>query len=157
MKQTESAKELQASLYRSMPLYEHIEARVEALGDRVRCSVPLTAENQNHLGAVHAALQFAACEMSGALAVSRDPAIRSGGHRLVVKSLSIDYLKPALTDVTASAGMTDAQRVQLIRGLADDGKAEVELDIELADAAGQPVARATGRYHISVTRSDAAT
>ena len=154
MSQSEAAKALQSSLYRSLPIYEHIEAQVEELGDQVRCSVPLKEKNQNHFGAVHAALQFAVCEMTGALTVSQHPAIRGGGHRLVVKSLNIDFLKPAMTDVTASATITEAQRAQLIQALEGEGKAELALDIELTDAEGQLVAQARGLYHVSTKRPE---
>lgn len=152
--QSEAAKALQSSLYRSLPIYEHIEAQVEELGDRVKCSVPLKAKNQNHFGAVHAALQFAVCEMTGALAVSQQPAIRDGGYHLVVKNLSIDFLKPAMTDVTATAFITEAQRIQLMQTLESKGKAELALDIELTDLENRLVAKAVGQYHISVKRTE---
>ena len=154
MSQTEAARALQASLYRSLPIYEHIEAQVEELGDRVRCSVPLKGKNQNHFGAVHAALQFAVCEMTGALTVSQHPAVRGGDYRLVVKSLSIDFLKPAMTDVTASATITEAQRADLVQALQGDGRAELALDIELTDAEDRLVAKAKGLYHVSTKRPE---
>lgn len=155
MTQSEAAKTLQASLYRSLPIYEHIQARVDEIDDGVRCSLPLEPQNRNHIGGVHAALQFALCEMTGALAISQDPAIRNRGYRLVVRNLTIDYLKPAMTDVTSSVSITDAERARLLEALAGDGKAELELDIELVDLHGQIVAKAHGRYHLSPGRSDA--
>ncbi len=156
MSQSEAAKAIQESLYRNLPIYGHIEARVEELGQTVRCSVPLKPKNQNHFGAVHAALQFAACEMSGALALSQHPAIRGGGYRLVVRNLSIDFVKPAMTDVEATAIITEAQQQNLIETLESTGKAQLELPIELADTEGVVVAKATGQYHISRKREASA-
>lgn len=154
MTQSEAAKTLQASLHQSLPIYEHIEAQVDEVGDRMRCSVPLKAKNQNHFGAVHAALQFAVCEMTGALTVSQHPAIQGRGYRLVVKSLNIEFIKPAMTDVTATALITERQKTELIETLESSGKAELSLDIELTDVEHKVVAKAVGHYHISQKRPE---
>lgn len=146
---SEAIEELQSSLYGALPIYEHIEARVLGLEPRVRCAVPLKRKNQNHFGAVHAALQFAACEMAGALAVSQHPMVRADDLRIVVQSMNIDFVRPAMTGVEAIAAVSEAQARALNDSLALDGRARLELEVELADSGGNLVAKATGHYHLS--------
>ncbi len=90
--------------------------------------------------------------MTGALAVSQHPVIRSGDYRLVVKSLEIEFLKPAMSDVEASTTITRSQQEHLRNSLSETGKAQLKLDIELADADGKVVAKAAGQYHVSRNR-----
>ena len=143
-------------MHRSLPIYEQIQATIEELGSTVRCKVPLNPGNKNHFGAVHAALQFAVCEMAGGLAVNQSSVLRSGDYLLVVKSLNLEFLKPALSDVEAIARISKEQLSQIDQSLREQGKFQFELSVELVDAAGESVAVATGVYYASRKKRPAA-
>ena len=149
MSKSRAIRMLQDWLYRELPIYEHTKATVEELGSTVRCRIPLNENNKNHFGAVHAALQFAVCEMAGGLAINQCSAIQGGDFLLVVRDLNIEYLKPAMTDIEAVAKISEQQLSEIDSALRDDGKMELELGIELFDTEGTVVARATGSYYAS--------
>jgi acyl-coenzyme A thioesterase PaaI-like protein len=138
---------LQQSLYRSLPIYEHIGITVGALGSIVRCRIPLNHGNGNHFGAVHAALQFAVMELAGGLAVGQCEALRSGDFLLVVKRFSIDFLKPAMTDLEAVATIGNEQLRDIDRNLRAKGKHAFKLEISLINDVQEVVAFAIGEYY----------
>lgn len=149
MTDTSAIASLQSWMYRELPIYQHIAATVETLGETVRCKVPLNPDNKNHFGAVHAALQFAVCEMAGGLAVNQSAALRSGKYLLVVKSLNLEFLKPAMSDIQAIAHISRQQLTEIDHSLHRSGKVQFELRIDLVDVGDIKVATATGVYYAS--------
>ena len=149
MTKTNAIESLQRWLFRELPIYEHIGATVEQIGATVCCRVPLNKDNRNHFGAVHAALQFAVCEMAGGLAINQSPSIRSGEYLPVVKSLNLEFLKPAMSDVEAVATISDQQLSEIEDSLRANGKVQFELVITLRDQEDIAVAKATGVYYAS--------
>ena len=147
VKEASSLKRLQQSLYRNLPIYEHVGITVGALGSNVRCRVPLSPENENHFGAVHAAIQFAVMELAGGLASGQCETLKNGDFLLVVKRFSIEFLKPAMTDLTAVTSITDDQIQDIDRALQEKGRHAFELEISLLNESHQMVAIATGEYH----------
>jgi acyl-coenzyme A thioesterase PaaI-like protein len=142
-----SIERLQRSLYRNLPIYEHVGVAVGELGLTVRCRVPASRENGNHFGAVHAAIQFAVTELAGGLAAGQCEELKSGKFLLVVKSFNIRFLKPAMTDLEAVATVTKEQLRDIDRNLQHKGRHAFEIEISLLDDAQQVVALATGEYH----------
>jgi len=145
---------LQRWLWKNLPIYQHIGATVEELGETTRCRVPLNHNNQNHFNAVHAALQFAVMEMAGGLAGNRSPVISSENNLLVVKSLKIEFVKPAFSAVEAVVHLSDSELKDMEETLLKEGKVEFELDCDLVDESGQVVSRSVAVYHASTRKAD---
>lgn len=145
---------LQKWLLRNLPIYDHIGATVEEIGETTRCRVPLNSKNKNHFGAVHAALQFAVMEMAGGLAGNRSSEISSGNYLLVVKSLKIEFVKPALSDVEAVVYLSDTKLSEIEESLRSEGKVEFELDCELLDESGEVASKSVAVYYASKRKAD---
>lgn len=149
----ETLEKLQASLYRQLPLYEHVGLTVLEAGNRNRFRVPLNERNKNHFGSVHAALQWAVAEAAGGIAGATLTALnKNSEYFLVVKQVTIDFLKPAMTDVDALVIITDEQIAAIDRGLAAHGKVEWILNCEIKNTRDEVVARTTATYYASKQR-----
>jgi acyl-coenzyme A thioesterase PaaI-like protein len=140
--------EIQDLLYRVCPLYAHMGLSVEHARDGLyRCRVPLTAANINHLGTVHAALQWALAEVLGGLAIlSIFPPARFARLYAAVVSTESEFLKPARGALVAEARLpTEAQdRVRAAVDGGDEGRFELDTAVRLED--GSLVARLRATY-----------
>jgi acyl-coenzyme A thioesterase PaaI-like protein len=57
-------------LWKKAPIYKHIGLTVESAGNGVySCRIPLNVQNGNHIGTIHACIQWAAAEMLGGLSI----------------------------------------------------------------------------------------
>ena len=112
---------------------------------RAVCRVPLEG-NGNHLRTMYAGVLFTVAEvLGGAICL---PSFDMARFYPVVKSVRIDFRKPARTDVLATAELP-ASRVAEIAAAADEhGKAEFTLDATLTDDAGIVVATTEGVYQL---------
>ena len=144
-----SEAELEAWLRSVLPLYEYIGLRIDSWGEAIQCSVPLTPENRNHFGAMHAAVQWAVAETVGGVAYFAH-ADELGDCWVAVRAVTIEFRRPAMTDVRARArfGTTDAEKLRA--ELEATGRAQYVVEIELLDANDAQIATATGRYHLRV-------
>lgn len=108
-------------------------------------AVPIDG-NGNHFGVMYAGVLFTVGEvLGGALSMVT---FDMSAYFPLVKSLTIDFLKPAGSAVTASTSL-DLRDAAKLQALADEqGKAEFQLVAELHDEAGTLVARTTGTYQI---------
>ncbi len=142
-----SEAELQTWLRKKLPLYGFIGLTVDSWGETLQCSVPLSPENRNHFGGMHAAVQWALAETLGGVAYFAH-AEELGDCWVAVRGVSIVFLKPAMTDVRATArfGRADAMRIKA--QLEGRQKAEYTLDIELLDSDDDAIATAKGRYYL---------
>ena len=139
--------ELQAYLWKILPIYAYIGLIVESCGSVVQCSVPMIDPNRNHLGGMHAAVQWAVAEMLGGVAYYAHKA-ELGECWAVVRDVSISFLKPAMTDIRARASFGEAEVAQIKAQLDAAGKAEFVLDIELLDATNTLVTTGRGKYYL---------
>lgn len=114
---------------------------------RIVCWVPL-AGNGNHLGTMYAGVLFTVAEvLGGGICL---PSFDLTRYYPVVKSVRIDFRKPARTDVLAEATLSP-ERVAAIKAAADEhGKAEFQLTATLADNDGTVVATTEGTYQLRV-------
>jgi acyl-coenzyme A thioesterase PaaI-like protein len=136
--------ELEARLHGLLPLYGHIGLRIVSLGDVLACTVPFTEANANHLGAVHAAVQWAAAEALGGLAYFAHPEF--GECWIAVRDVSIDFKRVARTALRAEA-VFDAPMVRDVAAqLAAHGRADYEIHMMLRDTSGGVVTTAVGHY-----------
>ncbi|WP_169577470.1 PaaI family thioesterase [Sinimarinibacterium sp. CAU 1509] len=153
----EREKELQSWFRTTCPLFDHIGLVVESASDGVfRCTVPLTPENSNHFDTVHAAIQWASAEVLGGLVVmSIVPLERRTQTFAAVRSVNIEFLRPARTSIVAETRFDPAESVA-IRAALDEGRnSEFSLESTVRDATGEPVAIAQARYVLRPWRQSA--
>lgn len=111
-----------------------------------RCFVPLGSNTGNHVNTVHAAIQWAAAEPLGGLIVLSKRTDEK--YVPVIRSLEIDFRRPALTDITSEASFSAEQVEAMNAALDATGRYDFELDSVVRDTAGEVVTRATGCYAI---------
>ena len=130
-----------------LPVYEFMDLKVLSVSQGVyKCRVPLSENTGNHINTVHAAFQWASAEMLGGLVVLSN---RTDEKFVpVVKSLSIDFKQPALTDVTAEARFSMERVAAMNAALESTGRYDFDLASVIRDSAGLVVAEAVGRYAV---------
>lgn len=147
--------QIQELLYRVCPLYAHIGLSVEHARDGLyRCRVPLTPTNINHLGTVHAALQWALAEVLGGLAVlSIFPPERFAKLYAAVTWAETDFIKPARGALVAEARLDSGEqdRVRAAVDGGDEGRFGLETAVCLED--GSVVARLRAKYIVRPKRA----
>jgi thioesterase domain-containing protein len=111
----------------------------------VKAEVPFEG-NGNHFGAMYAGVLFTVGELiGGPLAMAT---FDMGQYFPLVKSLNIEFLKPASTKVTSETRL-DLEEAAKLQAVADEtGKAEFQLVSEIRDENDVLVARTTGTYQI---------
>ena len=138
--------EAEAQYKKSCPLYEFFGLTVlEMSEESFKVSMPLNDATCNHVGMIHAGVLFAAGEILGGMVVSKhlaDPA----RFQPVVRDLKIEFLKPALTEVTASAHFDSTKAAAMNRELDASGRFDFVLEAELRDTHNQVVAKTTANY-----------
>lgn len=100
--------------------------------------------NQNHVNTMYAGALFTLAEIpGGALFLS---AFDMTKYYPIVADMNIKFLKPATTDITIKATLSE-EEIQRISVEADtNGKAVFNLELDLIDANDQVVAQTTGVY-----------
>lgn len=102
--------------------------------------------NGNHFGTMYAGVLFTVGEvLGGALSMAT---FDMSTYVPLVKSMTIDFLKPARSKVRASTSLDEATIEQLKATADAHGKAEFPLVAELHDEDGVLVGRTTGNYQI---------
>jgi thioesterase domain-containing protein len=102
--------------------------------------------NSNHLGTMYAGTLFAVAEVLGGAIVAASFDVAKVYP--VVKSLKIDYRRPARDAVTAKASISEAQIAELTAAAQTAGKAQCKLTAQIFDTSGQLVAETEGDYQI---------
>jgi len=140
--------ELQALLYQSCPLYRHMGLTVESARDGTyRCRVPMEARNSNHLGTIHAALQWGAAEVLGGLVALTSFELQQFAHIfLAVKSATIEFARPARTAIFAEASIGLAERERIKAVVTAGQEASFTLDIAIRSESGETVATMNAAY-----------
>ncbi|MCG8315606.1 MAG: DUF4442 domain-containing protein [Pseudomonadales bacterium] len=101
--------------------------------------------NQNHVGIMYAGALFTLAEIpGGAIFMS---AFDMTKYYPIVSDMSIKFLKPALTDVTCEATLSEEEIQRVTTEAEENGKSKFELTTVLKDASGEIVATTTGTYH----------
>lgn len=102
--------------------------------------------NRNHVGTAYAGSLFSVAEvLGGILALS---SLSLEGYAPVVKSVTINYLRPALTDVRATVEMSAAEIARVLAEATAVGKSNYELVVNVTDENGVTVATTTGEYQL---------
>lgn len=148
---------VQEFLWRSCPIYHHIGLVIESMRDGIyRCRVPLTPQNGNHLNTVHAAIQWAAAELPGGLVVAAifDPGQLTKTNFVAVRSVSIEFLRPARTAITAEAVLGMQEAMEIKRLVTEGESAAFRLHTVVRNDSGETVATADAEYVIRPQRAD---
>lgn len=106
--------------------------------------------NQNHVGTMYAGALFAIAEVpGGALAVQLfDPT----KYYPVIKDMSVDYRRPARTDVTVTAAIPPDEVERILAVVEVEGKADFVMTHEVTDADGVVVMTSVGNYQLRAYR-----
>lgn len=141
----------QQFLYQSFPIIRELGITIEFLdADTVETALPFSAMARNHLDTVYAGVQFTVMEVTGGIIFAAGFDI--GTYFIVVKEMTIKYLKAARGDLRCRCVFTTADRTSLLASLEKEGKATWVLPIELMDSQGDMVATAEAHYFISPQR-----
>jgi thioesterase domain-containing protein len=118
---------------------------IEVRPGLVRSSVPFEG-NGNHFGVMYAGVVFTVAEvLGGAMHFATFDATT---HYPLVRSLTIDFLKPGRGDLVASASLDEAT-IERVRAEAATGvKAAFVLEAEVVGEDGIVVAKTHGDYQI---------
>lgn len=118
---------------------------VEAGRNTVAARLP-AGPNGNHFGTTYAGSLFTVAEVLGGLYASTSLVLE--GAVPLIKSMTIDFLRPATTDVVARTTLADEVIERVLAQTAERGKSDFELVAEVSDAQGTVVARTTGLYQL---------
>jgi acyl-coenzyme A thioesterase PaaI-like protein len=120
--------------------------QVLAMRDRyVKILMPLEG-NVNHVGIMYAGSLFTIGEcMGGAIYGAAFDVQR---FFPIVKEVTIQFRRPAVTDVTLELEMSEEEANKIQQEAEEAGKADFTLDLELKDTAGETVCRVSGIWQI---------
>ena len=136
---------MNAGLEQLVPRAHQMGVRfVELRPGYVRAELPVEG-NTNHVGTIYAGVIFTLAEvLGGAMHVATFDVTT---HYPIVRSMTIDFVAPGTTALTAVASLSDDE-IAAVRSAAANGKASFVLVAEVTDVAGTVVARTTGNYQI---------
>lgn len=109
----------------------------------VKMKIPFEG-NQNHVGMMYAGALFTLAEIpGGALFMS---AFDMSKFFPIVTEMNIKYLKPAMTDITVEASLSEEEIARITEEAEANGKAKFVLDLELKDANNEVVSITSATY-----------
>lgn len=139
--------ELEEWTRENLPIYEFMNLKILSASEGLyKCCVPLSRNTGNHINTVHAAFQWASAEILGGLVVLSTRTDEK--YVPVVKSLSIEFERPALTDISSEAVFSGEQVETMNTALESTGRYDFELASLIRNLEGEVVARALGHYAV---------
>ncbi len=99
----------------------------------VRYRLPLTSMHVNHVGIMYAGSFFVFGESTGASLIK---CTYGTAYVPIIKSVSIDYLKPATTDLIIDISMTEEEAKERIAYVEEHGKGQYPMTIPIMTADG---------------------
>jgi thioesterase domain-containing protein len=130
----------------SIPLVESTRIEIVELEPGYAKTTAPFEGNGNHLGTMYAGVLFTVAEVIGGVmaAVTFD----MSRYLPVVKSMEIDFKRPARADVFAEARLEQDVIDGAIAGADEHGKAPYELRATVSTADGEIVAQTVAQYQI---------
>ena len=129
-----------------IPILDAMQVEVVEL-ERTSVAARIPAgPNVNHFGTAYAGSLFTVAEVLGGL--QPRPSLAAEGGVPLIKSMTIDFLRPATTDVVSRASITEDEIARILAEYAERGKSDFELVAEVTDEAGTVVARTRGLYQL---------
>jgi len=146
--------DIQAALHEYFPLYRHIGLVVETARDGwYRCSLPFEPKNTNHIGTIHAALQWAAAEVLGGLVVFASFELSEFGQvYAAVCGATVEFMRPARTSITAEAFLEPKENERIRQEVLAGREARFSLDVGVHSTSGEVVAKFRGDYIVRPRR-----
>ena len=131
----EKFKEYIPLLEGTIQIIKEMGIHIEEMRDRyVKVVLPL-APNLNHIGTMYAGSLFTVGEyLGGPMFVASFDHTK---YYPIVKALSIQYRRPATTDVTVEASLSKEEVAAVQKEADANGKADWKMDLELKDKSGQ--------------------
>jgi acyl-coenzyme A thioesterase PaaI-like protein len=111
----------------------------------VRAEVPFEG-NGNHFGVIYAGVIFTVAEVLGG--AIHFATFDAATHYPLVRSLTIDFLAPGKSRLSASATLDDAEIARIRAAATPDAKVAFVLDAEVVGEDGTLVARTHGDYQL---------
>ncbi len=102
--------------------------------------------NSNHINTMHAGALFTLAELPGG--VISFTSFDMDKFYPIVKDMQIAFKRPATTDITAEARLSDTEIERIRADAQAKGKADFVLFCELKDSAGTVVAIGTGNFQL---------
>lgn len=99
----------------------------------VRYRLPLTSMHVNHVGIMYAGSFFVFAESTGASLIK---CTYGTEYVPIIKSVSIDYLKPASTDLVIDISMTEEEAKERIAYVEEHGKGQYPMTVPVMTADG---------------------
>lgn len=129
-----------------IPIFRAMEVEiVEAGRTTVAARLP-AGPNSNHFGTTYAGCLFSVAEVLGGVYASTSLVLE--GAVPLVKQVTIDFLRPATTTVTARSTLSEETIARVLAETEERGKSDFLLETEVTDEQGTVVARTTGTYQL---------
>lgn len=130
-------------------IYDYIDLKYRCEPDGRYCvHVPLTEKTANHFQSFHAAFQFAAAESLGGIVIFETRKDRA--YTPLVRSVSIDFKKPAMTDLFAEAVFSKQQSKSMNAAMESTGRYDFPLTIEIKNTVNEVVSILTADYAVRI-------
>lgn len=107
--------------------------------------LPVDPLHMNHVGIVYAGSYFMLAEASGASLLK---CTYGSKYVAIIKSASLDYLRPAKTDLVVDISMTEEEAEERIAYVKEHGKGRYPMDIPVMDANGEHCATVSVVYYL---------
>ncbi len=134
--------EVTAHVRTMIPIFDAMQVEiVEAGRTTVAARLP-SGPNVNHFGTTYAGSLFSVAEVLGGGVYASTSLVLEGAVPLV-KQVTIDFLRPATTDVVARATLSEETIARVLAETEATGKSDFVLDADVTDEQGTVVARTT--------------
>ena len=144
-----SPEEARVFIEKPFAFVERIGLRALVMEPRhIKLRLPLE-DNVNHIGSIYAGALFTVAELpGGALFLTTFDVERFYPG---LKAMDIRFRRPAFTDVTVEASLSQEEVERLVTEADTHGKAEFSLQTQVRDAEDQVVAESRGVYQLRRT------
>ncbi len=141
----------------AVPFAGHLGLEITSVAEgEATVLLPERHELTNHVGSQHAGALFTVAETASGAAFVGAFVERLGEVTPLARSAEISYEKIAKGPIEAKAKL-GVPAADALATLDADGKVEFPCEVELADASGTQVAKATVRWHVRLNQpADAA-
>ena len=102
--------------------------------------------HMNHVGIVYAGSLFMLMEIAGAALMAVTYPITE--YVPINKGMSIDFIKPGLTDVHCELSISEEEAAEKIKPIDENGRGEWILDMETKDENGEVIATSRCTYYV---------
>ena len=141
-----SAENVEKFCKSSVPLFDFLDIKFEFLDDGVICChLPYDRKVSNHLNSVYAGVLWSIAEVLGGIAFAANSV---PGYVPLLKSMNIEFKKPAMTDLIAQVRFSDDEALNMKQALENQGRYDFELASNVHDSNGNLVAKGLAVYAI---------